>query len=83
MSGGDIAGEWRQDMAVSRRGKREHIKAEPTLESECDRHRGGGGGGERRGRVGEEGGRAWERCAVESKPPSSPGFSVKDTVLKR
>lgn len=45
--------------------------------------RGGGGGGEWRGRVGGEGGRAWERCEVESKPPSSPGFSVKDTVLKR
>lgn len=39
MRGGDIAGERRQDMAASRRGKGEHVKAEPTLESECDRQR--------------------------------------------
>lgn len=30
----------------------------------------------------EEGRRAWERCEVESKPPSSPGLSVKDSAEK-
>lgn len=52
-------------------------KAQQTLESECDSL----AGGEQRRREGE--GRTWEAMRVESKPPSSPDFSVKDTVLKR
>lgn len=60
------------DMLVSRRGKGEYGEAE--LESECDRQaeeeeeeKGGGGDVEE----------------LSQTPPSSPDFSVKDTVLIR
>lgn len=72
------------DMAVSRRGKGENVEAEPKLESECDRQRRGRWAERKGGRVGgrRAGGRGRDAKLSQS-PPSSPGFSVKDTVLKR
>lgn len=73
-----------RDLTVSRRGKWEPGKWEPgkaerMLESECDRQ-----AEEEESREEKRGGRAGVgEMWVESKPPSSPDSSVKDTVLKR
>lgn len=74
--------ETHDDVMVSRRGKWEHVKAERTLESQCDRQaeeeESRGEGGEERGKGGRGRDVSWVKA-----PPSSPDSSVKDTVLKR
>lgn len=73
------------DTTVGGRGKGDRAEAEPRLESKCDRQ--AEEEGERERETGREGGRRGRagvgEMRAESKPPSSPDFSVKDTVLKR